>query len=131
MAIDEDKSGLLEDSEELDLDALNECKACEITYMDDLTAEPETTPIYDEEHGKHGFVEGVKNGCTKCTIKQRLKSKTVWAGILAQLAVIADMVYKIAAVGWDISLGEGIVFALLEIVTLFGVFNNPTDREDF
>lgn len=108
MAIDEDKSGLPGD-----------------------TAEPETVPIYDEEHGRHGFVEGVKNGCIKCTIRQRLKSKTVWAGILAQLAVIADMIYKIVSVGWDISLGEGIVFALLEIVTLFGVFNNPTSTDEF
>ena len=108
MAIDEEKNGSPDD-----------------------TAEPETVPIYDKEHGRHGFVEGVKNGCVKCTIRQRLKSKTVWAGILAQLAVIADMIYKIVSVGWDISLGEGIVFALLEIVTLFGVFNNPTSADEF
>lgn len=60
---------------------------------------------------------------TVIKIKDRLKSHTVWGGIIAQLCII------IALVNPDIENNFKIITtALLEIITLVGLINNPADR---
>ena len=60
------------------------------------------------------------------TIKERLKSKVVWTAVIAQALLIitcfnADIAAEIKAVA----------IPVLEILSLFGVLNNPSDAENF
>lgn len=118
MAIDDDKSGLLEDSEGLDLDALNECKNCEITYTDDLTAEPETVPIYTEK-------------LSKWAMKGRLRSWALWVSVLGALGIILDNLGVFARLGIDGERWTVLVNAVGGILVAFGILNDPTNREAF
>lgn len=57
----------------------------------------------------------------------RWKSKVLWAAILAQIVSILVMVGAI-----DTGLGEtvnNVGAAVLQLLTLFGVVNNPTDKQ--
>ena len=59
-------------------------------------------------------------------MKERLKSKVVWLSVLAQVIIIVgvfcpDITDEVKIIGT----------ALLEIATLFGILNNPTDRDNF
>ena len=59
-------------------------------------------------------------------MKERLKSKVVWLSVLAQVIIIIgvfcpDITDEVKIIGT----------ALLEIATLFGILNNPTDRDNF
>ena len=59
-------------------------------------------------------------------MKKRLKSKVVWLSVLAQVIIIVgvfcpDITDEVKIIGT----------ALLEIATLFGILNNPTDRDNF
>ena len=59
-------------------------------------------------------------------MKQRLKSKVVWLSVLAQVIIIVgvfcpNITDEVKIIGT----------ALLEIATLFGILNNPTDRDNF
>ena len=57
---------------------------------------------------------------------ERLKSKVVWMSVLGQVLLI---------VGFCIpSLSDGVKIiggAVIEILTLFGILNNPTNRSGF
>lgn len=59
-------------------------------------------------------------------MKSRLKSKVVWLAVLAQLVLIItnfspDVANEIKIVATSV----------IEILTLFGILNNPTDKERF
>lgn len=59
-------------------------------------------------------------------IKDRLHSKVVWASILAQVLIIVmlfwpDLANYIKVIG----------AAVIEILTLLGILNDPTTREEF
>lgn len=59
-------------------------------------------------------------------IKDRLHSKVVWAAILAQVLIIVmlfwpDLANYIKVIG----------AAVIEILTLLGILNDPTTREEF
>lgn len=59
-------------------------------------------------------------------IKERLKSKVVWLAILAQVVVVVAVFSpQIAEELKTISI------PIIEIVTLIGILNNPTDKEGF
>lgn len=59
-------------------------------------------------------------------VKERLKSKVVW------LAVIAQVVLIITLFAPELSDTVKIVAtSLIEIATLFGVLNNPSDSDNF
>ncbi|MDD6484880.1 MAG: hypothetical protein PUF72_10005 [Clostridiales bacterium] len=60
------------------------------------------------------------------TIKQRLKSPIVWTAIIAQAVIIAGVFCE--------GLGDNIKIigaAAVEILTVLGILNNPTDSEKF
>ena len=59
-------------------------------------------------------------------IKKRLTSKVVWLSVLAQVLVIVAIVHPEIRGTVEI-----ISVALLEILTAFGVLNNPKDRVNF
>ena len=59
-------------------------------------------------------------------MKTRLKSPVVWLAVLAQVCVIAtlfvpDIENTVKTVGT----------CIIEILTLFGILNNPTDCKNF
>ncbi|MCD7722462.1 MAG: phage holin family protein [Clostridiales bacterium] len=59
-------------------------------------------------------------------LKERLKSPVVWLAVIAQVCVIAAMFAP--------DLSDGIKTAgtcIVEILTLFGILNNPSDSENF
>lgn len=127
MAIDEANSGLLEDAEELDLTALNECADCEIHYTDDAAteetstddiAEPETTPTYTETP-------------SKWALKGRLRSWALWVSVLGAVGLILDNLGVFARYGIDGDKWTVIINAVGGILVAFGILNDPTNREAF
>lgn len=62
----------------------------------------------------------------KKTILKRLRSPVVWGAVIAQLTLIVNLVNP------DISAEVKVVStAIVEILTLFGFLNNPTDSDKF
>lgn len=58
--------------------------------------------------------------------QNRFKSKVLWAAIVAQILALLVTVGVI-----DISTSaaiEGVAVAVLELLTIFGIVNNPTDK---
>ena len=60
------------------------------------------------------------------TILQRLRSKAVWWAVLAQVLLILGLVMP--SITNEVKIVGG---AVIEIVTLFGILNNPTDSNNF
>ena len=59
-------------------------------------------------------------------MKERLKSPVVWLSVIAQVCIIITLFAP------EISDTVKIIAtALVEIFTLFGVLNNPTERGEF
>jgi|GEM_PF-562508 len=60
------------------------------------------------------------------SIKDRLKSKVVWLAALAQILLIVGLAApKISDTVKIIGM------ALVELATIFGILNNPTDKGNF
>lgn len=61
--------------------------------------------------------------------QNRLKSPVVWAAVVAQVVTILLTLGVI-----DTGLGEAvntIAAGVLQVLTIFGVLNNPTDKANF
>lgn len=59
-------------------------------------------------------------------MQERWKSKVVWLAVLAQVLIIIGLFIP------DLSEPVKIVgTAIIEILTLFGILNNPTDKNNF
>lgn len=59
-------------------------------------------------------------------MKERLKSPVVWLAVLAQICIILGLFLP------DVSDTVKVIgTCIIEICTLFGVLNNPTDKENF
>lgn len=59
-------------------------------------------------------------------MKERLTSKVVWLAVLSQILLIV-VLYK-PEIAEHIKV---VATAIIEIATLFGVLNNPSDKENF
>lgn len=59
-------------------------------------------------------------------MKKRLTSKVVWLGVLSQVVMLISLVNPHLAEEVKV-----IAVSILEIATLFGLLNNPTNREEF
>ena len=62
-------------------------------------------------------------------IRNRFRSPVVWASIAAQLLSILVLVGVIGQ-DWSNAI-SGVVAAVLEMLTIFGVLNNPTESDKF
>ena len=62
----------------------------------------------------------------KKEIVKRLKSKVVWLAVLSQVLLVVMLVKPEIANEVKI-----IAMAVIEIVSLFGFLNNPSDKEGF
>ena len=58
--------------------------------------------------------------------KERLTSKVVWLSVVAQFTLLVAMYNQ----NWGSEV-KIILTSIIEILTLFGVLNNPTDKENF
>ena len=59
-------------------------------------------------------------------MKQRLKSPVVWLAVLAQVCIVLAMFYQ--QLGDEVKV---IGTCVVEILTLFGILNNPSDCSKF
>lgn len=59
-------------------------------------------------------------------MQERWKSKVVWLAVLAQVLIIVGLF--VPGVAEPIKI---VGTAIIEILTLFGILNNPTDKENF
>ena len=62
----------------------------------------------------------------KKEIVKRLKSKVVWLAVLSQVLLVVMLIKPEIANEVKI-----IAMAVIEIVSLFGFLNNPSDKEGF
>ena len=62
----------------------------------------------------------------KKEIVKRLKSKVVWLAVLSQVLLVVMLVKP--EIANEIKI---IAMAVIEIVSLFGFLNNPSDKEGF
>lgn len=60
------------------------------------------------------------------TIKERLKSKVVWAAVLAQITLIITCFNQDLAAEF-----KALAVPALEVLALFGILNNPADKDNF
>ncbi len=61
--------------------------------------------------------------------RNRLKSPVFWSSLASQVLSILVLTGVIGS-EWDTAI-SGIITAVLEAFTVFGLLNNPTDRENF
>ena len=61
--------------------------------------------------------------------QNRLKSPVFWSALVAQILSILVLTGTIGQ-GWSTAI-SGIVAAVLEALTVFGLLNNPTDKSAF
>jgi uncharacterized membrane protein len=65
-------------------------------------------------------------------IKQnRWRSKVLWAAIVAQLLAIGQLTGIWEAIGLNPGLIGDVVAAVLQLLVIIGVINNPTDAKDW
>ena len=62
-------------------------------------------------------------------MQSRLRSKIVWLSVLAQVIVILQLTHVLPQT--DIDVINGVVIAVLEALSLFGILNNPTNAAGF
>ncbi len=62
----------------------------------------------------------------KKTILKRLRSPVVWGAVIAQVTLIVNLINP------DISAEvKAVSTAIVEVLTLFGFLNNPSDSDKF
>ena len=61
----------------------------------------------------------------------RLKSFVVWSAIVAQVISIFQLAGVFQAIGIDAGLVGDIAAGVLQLLVLFGVLNNPTNKTGF
>jgi uncharacterized membrane protein len=59
--------------------------------------------------------------------QNRFRSPVLWAAVAAQIISIIGLVGGWDAIGVSDSVVKSVVTAVLEILTLIGILNNPTD----
>lgn len=62
-------------------------------------------------------------------MQSRLRSKVVWLSVLAQVIVILQLTHVLPQT--DIDVINGVVIAVLEALSIFGILNNPTNATGF
>lgn len=59
-------------------------------------------------------------------MKQRLKSPVVWLAVIAQVCIVIAMFAPTES-----NIVKTVATCVVEILTLFGILNNPTDCNSF
>lgn len=61
--------------------------------------------------------------------QDRLKSKVVWLAILAQIVIVMQLTGVLTIS--DIEIVNGVATAVIQVLVLIGVLNNPTNSDKF
>ena len=61
--------------------------------------------------------------------QNRLQSKVVWLAVLAQVVVILQLTGVLSLS--DIEIVNGVATAVIQMLVLFGVLNDPTSKDNF
>jgi len=62
-------------------------------------------------------------------MQNRLKSKVVWLSVLSQVVVILTLTGVLPST--DIEILKGVCIAVLEVMSIVGILNNPTSKDAF
>lgn len=63
--------------------------------------------------------------------QSRWKSPVVWAAVIAQVMTILQITGAFRAMGIDAGVVGDVAASLMQILILFGVLNDPTNKEGF
>lgn len=63
--------------------------------------------------------------------QNRLKSWVTWTAIVGQIIAILQLSGVFAKIGIDVGLVGDICAGVLQLLVLFGVLNNPTNKTGF
>jgi phi LC3 family holin len=63
--------------------------------------------------------------------QSRWKSPILWTAVIVQLFLICDTVGLWQSIGLDRSVASTVIDALLQLLVIVGVLNNPTDKKDW
>jgi len=70
--------------------------------------------------------------CRKDDIMQnRFRSKVLWAAIVTQIITIMQLTGLWKELGVDAGQAGDVAAAILQLLVLFSILNNPTDSEKF
>lgn len=64
-------------------------------------------------------------------LQSRWKSKVMWAAVVAQVIALMEMTGAFKALGIDAGLAGDVVAGILQLLVLFGVLQNPTNKVGF
>jgi len=63
--------------------------------------------------------------------QNRFKSKVLWAAIAAQIIALFQLTGLFEQIGIDAGLVGDVVAGVFQLLVLFGILNNPSDKQDF
>lgn len=63
--------------------------------------------------------------------QNRFKSKALWVAIIAQIIALGQLTGLWASVGIDAGRIGDIAAIVLNVLVLFGILNNPTNKQNF
>ena len=64
-------------------------------------------------------------------LRDRLRSKVLWLSVIAEVVKIAEVVYQWIKYGITPEGIEIVLLAVLAVLSIFGIVNDPTNREGF
>ncbi len=64
-------------------------------------------------------------------VQNRWRSKVLWAAIIAQLLAIGQLTGIWAAIGLNPGQIGDVLAAILQLLVIVGIINNPTDEKDW
>lgn len=64
-------------------------------------------------------------------LRDRLRSKVVWIGVVAEIISILAVIGVLKKFDVTPTAVETVAYAIIKILELFGIFNDPTNREGF
>ena len=72
-----------------------------------------------------------KKTANRWALRDRLRSKVLWLSVIAEVVKIAEVVYQWIKYGITPEGIEIVLLAVLAILSIFGIVNDPTNREGF
>ncbi len=72
-----------------------------------------------------------KKTANRWALRDRLRSKVLWAAVVSELISIGYNLYQCIQYGFTENLLKMIAMSLLGILTIFGILNDPTNKEGF
>ena len=64
-------------------------------------------------------------------LRDRLRSKVVWVGVVAEVISILAVIGVLKKFNVTPTAVEAVAYGFIKIMELFGIFNDPTNREGF